>query len=112
MMRLIWLVVFLYIITDLVWRFAAFAGIPLDDTSFGIGIGVATLAGFIVFQLQDWWSSATRPYRPQSVKIETKETPAQITFEAIFSFVKVIVVIALVIGFLVTFHRELFPFLF
>jgi hypothetical protein len=69
----------------------------LDPVSFAVGIAVAGLTGWAYFLINDWWSSVTRPYHPQTVKHETKETPAQIVFGAIWAFVRGIVFVGILV---------------
>lgn len=58
------------------------------------------------FTLDSWFSSATRPGRPQRVTIETDETPSQIMDEAFRAVVKIallIVIVALAVFVMVVF---------
>jgi hypothetical protein len=50
---------------------------------FLMGSATAGLFGFIWFRLNDWISAATSPGRPQSIRLNTDDTPAQITWAAI-----------------------------
>jgi hypothetical protein len=78
MRRLIPFAVILGIITYLAWWTSEQLRLTLDRTSFIFGIVVAALTGWAWFQVSDMWSTATRPYRPQKVTLDTRETPSQI----------------------------------
>ena len=96
-MRLSRFVLVLSIFAYLAWQVSESSGIVLDPLSFIIGVVVAGLAGATLFLVGDWWSSVTRPYQPQTVKLETKQTPSQVTFAAFRALLKGIIVIILVI---------------
>jgi ABC-type Fe3+ transport system permease subunit len=72
-------------------------GYTLDRTSFTVGITVAAFTGLTWFLVSDWWSAITRPYRPQTVKSDTRETPIQIGWAALWAIVKLFCFIAAVI---------------
>lgn len=82
-MAVILFVLFMVIFTRLGWWVYERAGQPLDLTSFFLGIILTMLAAFLVFRLQEWYTTATRPARPQSVSAQTKDTPSQITRAAL-----------------------------
>ncbi len=73
-------------------------GVVLDRVSFIIGIGVALLTGFVVFWLDSWWSTFARPYRPQSVKMDTKETPAQISRASLGALFRLILIVGVIVA--------------
>jgi hypothetical protein len=78
MRRLIPFVVIASICGYLGWWISEQLGYALDGTSFTVGIAVAAVTGFLWFLVSDWWSTATRPWRPQAVTLPTRETPSQI----------------------------------
>lgn len=85
MRRLIPFTTVLGVCTYFAWQISELLGFILDVTSFTIGIVVAAFTGFIWFLLSDWWSTATRPYRPQTVTLPTAETPNQIGCAALWA---------------------------
>jgi hypothetical protein len=80
------------------WQASESLGIVLDPVSFGVGIVAATLTGATLFLVGDWWSSVTRPYHRQSIRLETNQTPSQITFAAFKALVTGIIVIVVVLA--------------
>jgi hypothetical protein len=50
---------------------------------FVLGILAAVIFGFAWFRLNDWIGTATSPGRPQTIRLNTDDTPAQITWAAI-----------------------------
>jgi hypothetical protein len=97
MKRLIPFVVIIGSCTYLAWRIFERVGYALDVTSFMVGITLAAVIGFAWFQVGEWWSTMTRPYRPQTVKTDTKETPIQIIIGALLATVKLFLFIVLAI---------------
>jgi len=88
---------FLAIYCYLAWRASESLGIPLDPASFAVGIAAAALTGGTLFLINNWWDTITRPYRPQTVRLETRETPSQITWVAFRALLLgIIVIVALV----------------
>lgn len=53
-------------------------------------VGVTALVAIVFFafrqRLEGWVSSAISPGKPQSITLQTKETPSQITWQAIRAF--------------------------
>ena len=82
MFRLLRLGSFFYISTWLVFNLAAGLSIRIELWSFVAGVCAAMFTGFAEFQINEWWSTIVKPYKPQSVKLETKETPSSITSAA------------------------------
>ena len=76
------------IYTYLAWRISVWLGYALDEMSFAAAIAVAILTGFTWFLVSDWLSKMTRPYSPQTVKLDTKETPIQIILAALLAIVR------------------------
>jgi len=104
--RLIPFGVILGIFTYLAWKACEQLGYVLDRMSFTVGIMVAALTGFIWFLLSDWWSIATRPYRPQAVTSRTAETPSQIGCAAFWAAVRLLFVVVAVIALLIWIIRS------
>jgi hypothetical protein len=63
-------------------RLADSFSLRIESSSYFAGLGTAALAEFIRFTIANWWSAMTQPYKAQEVKLETKETPAQIVSAA------------------------------
>ncbi|MBI5653605.1 MAG: hypothetical protein HZC40_24625 [Chloroflexi bacterium] len=78
MIGLLRMVLFIAFATGAVIGAIRLLGLPFEFVSFGGGLMVAMIVGFLSFQFNNWWSSFARPYKPQTIKLETKETPAQI----------------------------------
>ena len=98
MIRFIKFTAILFVFSQLAWQALESSETALDPGSFVVGIAVAGLTGWAYFLISDWWSSVTRPYHPQTVKHETKETPAQITFAALWALVKGIIFVGILAG--------------
>jgi hypothetical protein len=96
----------LYIAIRIVWRFSEILEKTIEPMSFAIGIGVALVVAFALFQIDGWWSAVTRPGRAQQVSMQTTETPRQITSASCWTAVTGIG-LALVIGAIVV--KLLFP---
>jgi len=99
MRRFVPFVVILGIITYLAWWACEQLRFTLDGASFAVGIGVAALTGSAWFMVDGWWSTATRPYRPQTVTLPTRETPSQIGCASFWATVRLFVfaVVAIVL---------------
>jgi hypothetical protein len=83
--------------------------LPIEWASFALGIAVAGLVGLLEMQIGNWWSAVKGPYEPQTVKLKTKETPAQITGAATKArFIGALVFTALVAVGIVWFHLKIF----
>ena len=108
-MRLGRFVLILCIYGYVAWQVSESLGIALDLVSFSVGIFVAGLAGGTLFLISDWWSSVTRPYQPQVVKLQTKETPSQITTGALLALLKGILFILVVLAALIAGSRYVLP---
>ena len=93
-MAVILFVLFMVIFTRLGFWVYESAGQPIEHTSFLLGAILTMLAAFLVFRLQEWYNTATRPRRPQSVSMQTQDTPAQITRSALGAIVLMILTIA------------------
>ena len=78
-------------------RITTFLGIVVDRVSFIIGIVVAAVTSFVVFQLYSWWSTIARPYHPQSVKVDTKETPYQISRASLGALFRLIFIAGVIV---------------
>jgi hypothetical protein len=90
---------FLVIYCYLAWRASEILGIPLDAVSFGVGIAAAGLTGVTLFLINNWWHAITQPYRPQAVRLETRETPSQITCAAFLALlIGIFVIVGLVVA--------------
>jgi len=76
-------------------EFLAAAGSPLDMTSFFAGVVATGAFGFVWFLVNNWYSALSGMSRSQSVSMETKQTPAQVTIGSIVAFLKLIVFLAL-----------------
>ncbi|CAG0935557.1 hypothetical protein TFLX_04399 [Thermoflexales bacterium] len=96
MIRLIILVGLLFICHRLVSRLADILKFQIEWTSFWAGLGVAMVVGFVYFLITDWWSTVTRPTRPQSVTQTTTETPRQITMASFWAIIRGIVIFIVV----------------
>lgn len=70
----------------------------VDIGSLGFGLGIAALTGFAWAMLNGWWTTVTRPFRPMTVTIETRETPAQVNLAAMWAIAQSIIVIGIVIA--------------
>ena len=81
----------------LAWWASEQLGYALDGTSFWVGIFVAAVTGFFWFLVSDWWSTATRPYRPQTVTLTTRETPSHIGCASFWATVRLFVFAVVVI---------------
>ncbi len=88
MIRLVIVGVLLYIVIQVTTHVTEALRVEIDRASFGIGIGVAAIVGFLYFLITDWWSTVTRPARPQTVKHSTDETPSQITWASFWAIVR------------------------
>lgn len=68
---------------------------------FVVGIVASVIAAFGWFWLNDWIGTATSPGRPQTIRLQTDDTPSQITWAAIRAIIKLsLVCVALVFIFL------------
>lgn len=75
---------------------------------FAAGVVAAVLAGFGWFRLNIWMGAATSPGQPQTIRLQTNDTPSQITWAAIRATIKLCLVsIALVVIFLSIMSRIL-----
>ena len=54
----------------------------IETSSFLAGLGAAALAEFFRFNIANWWSAMTQPYKPQVVRQETRETPDDVVSAA------------------------------
>ena len=75
-------------------------GYTVDWLWFGVGLLVGALTGGTWFLVDGWWSTATRPYRPQTVTLTTRETPSQIGCASFWATVRLFV-FAIVVIFLI-----------
>lgn len=66
-------------------------GSPLDVTSFFAGVLATVIFGLLWFRLNNWHGSMGGMSRPQSVNLETKQTPARVTLSSILAFFKLVV---------------------
>jgi hypothetical protein len=107
MRRLVPFVVILGIITYLAWWACKQLRFTLDRASFVVGIGVAALTGLAWFTVDGWWSTATRPYRPQTVTLTTKETPSQIGCASFWATVRLFVFAVVVIFLIIWIVRSI-----
>jgi len=82
MFRFLRLILFSCLSVWLVFRISAELSWPIELRSFLLGVLAAALVGFAEFQINAWWTAVTKPYQPLTVKIETKETPSQVTSAA------------------------------
>jgi len=82
----------------LAWELAPSLGIAVDKASFFLAMGVAVLTGLTWFLLTGWWGDLTRPGRPQTVVLETRETPNQIVRRALLAVVEIIIVAGVIVG--------------
>ncbi|MBM3127589.1 MAG: hypothetical protein FJ009_03030 [Chloroflexi bacterium] len=73
----------------------------VDVGSLGFGLAIAALSGAAWAMLNGWWSTVTKPYRPMTITLETKQTPSQISFASIWAIAKGIIFIAIVIAVIV-----------
>jgi len=69
MIRLLRLALFLSGSIWLLGKLAQAVSIPIEPIAFGAGVVAAGLTGFAEFQISQWWSTITKPYKPQAVKI-------------------------------------------
>ncbi len=92
--RLGLLIVFILLIVR-AQEFLAAAGSPLDMTSFFAGVVATGVFGFVWFLVNNWYSALSGMSRPQSVSMETKQTPARVTIGSIAAFFKLLVFLAL-----------------
>ena len=69
----------------------------VDVSSFFFGLGVAALTGFAWMQINGWWSTVTKPFKPMKVTLETKETPAQVNFASLFAIARGVIVIGVIV---------------
>lgn len=76
-------------------------GSPLDVTSFFAGVLITVIFGLLWFRLNNWHGSMGGMSRPQSVSLETKQTPARVTISSILAFFKLVVFLLLLTGVLV-----------
>jgi len=99
MRRLIPLAIIFSIYIYLAWWTSEQLGYTLDWMWFGVGMFVAALIGGTWFLVSGWWSTAIRPYRPQKVTLDTKETPSQIGCASFWATVRLFVfaVVAIVL---------------
>ena len=78
-------------------RLAARMGIAIDPVSYGAGLAVGVVVGFVWFMINNWLTAATRPFHPQTVTLQTKETPFQVTAAAgggcVFFIIAVVVLL-------------------
>jgi len=77
-----------------------------DLLSFMSGFFTAMITGLMLFILEDWLSTATKPGRPQSITLKTTETPRQVTLAAIVAVVKLTIVACVIVAALYMFFRE------
>ena len=97
-MRLILFVIFMGVLTRLGWWAFGKLRLSVDQTSFFFGVVLTMISGALVFRLSDWYSTATRPNRPQTVTLETKDTPRRITLVALGATFWIIVTVACLAG--------------
>jgi fumarate reductase subunit C len=97
MKRLIPFTVIVGIYTYLAWKICVRLGYALDWISFTVAIAVAALTGLTWFTVSDWWSAATRPFQPQTVKLKTTDTPNQVVLAGLWAVVNLLFVIALIV---------------
>jgi hypothetical protein len=70
----------------------------VDIGSLGFGLAIAAVTGYCWAMLNGWWSTVTRPYKPMTITLETKQTPSQVSFASILAIAKGIIFIAAVIA--------------
>jgi hypothetical protein len=79
MFRVLRLLVYLAVAIVAVAQGAAAIGLVVEWQSTLLGLLIATIVGVLNMLIDNWWSTVTQPYRPQVVRHETRDTPAQIT---------------------------------
>ncbi|MBI5302467.1 MAG: hypothetical protein HY868_10040 [Chloroflexi bacterium] len=79
MLNLLRSIVFLILGTAFVFIVINLLGYRVEMLSFIGGLVAAAIMGLLSFRVNEWWGTVTRPYKPQTVRLETRETPAQIT---------------------------------
>jgi hypothetical protein len=82
-MALVLFALFMVIFTRIGWWAFEYFHMSVDRMSFFLGVILTMLSGFVVFRLREWYTAATRPRRPQTVTLQTNDTPAQITGAAL-----------------------------
>jgi len=95
------LVVFLIVLGIswyLAWSITRSLGIHLDTASCFVAMLVAAATGLTWFVLTAWWGVFTRPRRPQTVVLETRETPMQVVRRALLAAAGIIIVIGAIVG--------------
>lgn len=90
MSRFIRFTVLLCAFAFIAWQGLESLDITPDLSSFVAGLIAAGFTGGTLFLLEDWWSSTREPFRPQSIRLQTRETPSQISCRAVLSFVRII----------------------
>jgi hypothetical protein len=71
-------VVVMFILTRIGWWVFEHLQMPVDQRSFLVGMILTIISGTLSFRFHAWVTTATRPRRPQTVTLQTNETPAQI----------------------------------
>ena len=107
MERYIWFAMIFGSYGYLAWQISVRLGYTFDAISLVAAFSVAALTSFTWVLVTGWWGTITKPFAPQTVKLETKETPFQIGFSAFWAFVKLsvgIIVVAVLIYLAVRFH--------
>jgi len=107
MRRLIPFAVIFGIFIYLAWWASEQLGYTLDWTWFVVGLSVAALTGVTCVMVNGWWSTATRPYRPQKVTLETRETPSQIGCASFWATVQLLFFAAVAIFLIIWIVRSI-----
>ncbi len=94
---LIGLIVLFYATIVRVQEWLTDNGSALDMTSFLAGIGVTVLFGLIWFKINHWYGTLSSMSKPQSVSMQTQQTPARVTIGSIAAFFKLIVFLSLMV---------------
>jgi hypothetical protein len=63
---------------------------------FGGVVVIGVISAFVA-RLDGWVSTATRPNQPQVIKLETKETPSQIAWAAVWATFRLFIVLVVVL---------------
>ncbi len=63
-------------------KLAGYLGITIDQTSYIIGLAVASTIGGVWFIVGGWWGTAMSVFQPQTVRLQTESSPFQVTAAA------------------------------
>ena len=99
-MRLFALLLIIGFYFYLALQLTAMVGYDLDRTTLVIASVIGILTAFTWVLVDGWWSAIVKPYSPQKVMTETKETPNQIGCAAASGLVQLLLFIAAMIGLL------------